>query len=327
MRSVPNPEVALSAGAVWFPQDADCLELSGSEALDFLNRMSTAELAHLPPGQSRATVFVTEKGRIKDVALVFRRDESTLELFCSPDAGAVLRQWLRRFIFLEDVRIAEPQRWYGAEVHGACAAAVLRDIGLEPPATCSWGTGVGTEWQGQTVRCACVPPFGEGAAYWLLTPHRGLLQEVLSRVAGEPLEAEQREALRLIAGRGRWGHEWSEEYNPWEAGLNELISTTKGCYIGQEVIARLETYGKVQRQLIRLWSAEPLPEPPLPLFAADQRVGSITSVAAVPWRRRWIALGYVRREWLQTSTFWTERNGSRIQLTAVGDTPHGGGAL
>ena len=68
----------------------------------------------------------------------------------------------------------------------------------------------------------------------------------------QPIGLEAMEALRVENGLPRWGHELGDAYNPLEAGLTGSVSWTKGCYIGQEVVARLWTYHKVQRYLVGL---------------------------------------------------------------------------
>jgi folate-binding protein YgfZ len=107
--------------------------------------------------------------------------------------------------------------------------------------------------------------------------------------AQEGADAEQLEALRIDAGTPRWGHELDESVLPAEAGLDEThVSFTKGCYPGQEPIARLHYRGRPNRRLRRLEveNAEPGDQ----ILLGEKVVGRVTS--AVPGK----ALGYVRRE-------------------------------
>lgn len=307
MSAKGNSAELLPGTFFWFQTAGELLELSGTDVLSFLHRMSTAEIAGLPLGQGRATVFVTEKGRIKDVGIVLHREPGNVEVFCSAGAGEELLAWLRRFRVLDDVRFHPPQRWGGAELHGAPSKELLTALGLPRVTPVHWGAGYAGEWRGYPLRCFRVPAFIPDSAYRLLVPEERSAQlwEALRECAGEPLTSEQVEALRIAAGHGRHGTEWTEEYNPWEAGLTELVSLTKGCYVGQEVIARLSTYDKVQRQLVRLYSPSSL-SAPAPLFASQRQVGILTSAAFDPWRRQWIALGYLRREWVWTQEFQLE---------------------
>jgi len=89
------------------------------------------------------------------------------------------------------------------------------------------------------------------------------------------------EFLRVLHSVPLHGHEIAESYNPYEVGLRDAISFTKGCYIGQEVIARLDTYGKVQKELRMLWSdSSDTPHAGTPVVADGQEAGVVTSSTA-----------------------------------------------
>ncbi|HKQ62979.1 MAG TPA: glycine cleavage T C-terminal barrel domain-containing protein, partial [Candidatus Polarisedimenticolaceae bacterium] len=103
------------------------------------------------------------------------------------------------------------------------------------------------------------------------------------------------ECWRVLRGVPAAGAELNEEHNPLEAGLWDAVSFDKGCYVGQEVVARLRTYDKVARRLVGLeFAAGTLPpERGTPLFDAGREVGSVTSALRLPGGRT-IALGYVK---------------------------------
>ncbi|GBD06396.1 Aminomethyltransferase [bacterium HR21] len=308
------------AALLWFSTAFDILCLEGPDALDFLNRMSTAELAHLPVGESRATVFTTEKGRIREVAIVVQREAGTLEVVCPAGRGESLLGWLQRFRFLEQLRLSPPQVWDGSELHGSGGGELLRRLGVPLPTQHHWGAGGAAFWRGIPLRCFWIPAYSGGEAYRILLPrgHGDQLRAALQEVLGEPSTADQVEAARILAGQGKPGAEWSEEYNPFEVGLGELVSLSKGCYIGQEVLARLETYGKVQRCLLRFQSREPIPVPAA-LSVGQQRIGTITSAAPVAELAGWVALGVVRREWMEAPSFTAETpEGRQIVLQRYG---------
>lgn len=88
---------------------------------------------------------------------------------------------------------------------------------------------------------------------------------------------------RIRAGLPKWGVDINEETIPWEAGLSEYVSTSKGCYTGQETIARIETYGRVARRLVKLIAVTDEPD----------SLESITSVTSAPPR---VALAMVKRD-------------------------------
>jgi folate-binding protein YgfZ len=122
---------------------------------------------------------------------------------------------------------------------------------------------------------------------------------VLSAV---PLEAtlgeEALELLRVEAGIPKFGVDMDEETIPNEAGLEaRAISYDKGCYIGQETIARIKTYGHVNRQLVQMvLTGESVPSRGDRIVAKDREVGQVTSAARSTRLGKLLALGYVRRD-------------------------------
>ena len=108
-----------------------------------------------------------------------------------------------------------------------------------------------------------------------------------------PLSAETYEILRIEAGVPAAESELTDAYNPLEAGLQAAISESKGCYTGQEIIARQITYDKVTRRLVGLTSAQEL-KVGCTVMSEDKRVGAVTSTAISP-RLGPIALAYIKR--------------------------------
>jgi folate-binding protein YgfZ len=103
------------------------------------------------------------------------------------------------------------------------------------------------------------------------------------------------EMVRIEQGVPVQGNELNEDANPLEAGLLDHISFNKGCYIGQEVVARLDTYDKVQRKLVGVsWNENAAPVERAPLRFDETEVGYTTSHARSPRLDRPVALAYVR---------------------------------
>ncbi|MGH7168309.1 MAG: glycine cleavage T C-terminal barrel domain-containing protein, partial [Nitrospiraceae bacterium] len=141
--------------------------------------------------------------------------------------------------------------------------------------------------------------------------------------AGEPMGlkpfgTEAREALRLEAGLPRAGADLTEEIVPPEANLEgKAFSLSKGCYPGQEVVARLDTYGSVRRRLVGLvLQDQVLPPKGAKLFSGEREVGWITSAARSPALKRVIAFGFPLRDFSTPGTALTvEIEGRRSDAT------------
>jgi folate-binding protein YgfZ len=112
------------------------------------------------------------------------------------------------------------------------------------------------------------------------------------------IDAESFKTLRVEAGMGILGAEWTDAYNPLEAGLLHNISFKKGCYVGQEVIARLDSYNKVSKRLTGFKSEREIPEG-AEIFADGKSVGKITTSAFSELLKSNAALGYIRSEFAQ----------------------------
>ena len=265
--------------------DPGVLRVSGEDRLDLLNRMSTNLLLHLTPGTGAVTVFTTPIGRIVEVARVLSQPEQVL-LLTAPGRAEPLRAWLQRHIFFQDkVSLAElTGPWSHWGIYGPQGLEVARAIAPELPAL---EPGAHVE-------------LPSGMAWSVLQPRPGfefaLQGEATQRAAaGWPTGAAEQqayEALRIEAGLPAAGREITSDAIPLEVGLWEAVSFSKGCYIGQEIIARMESRGRQARQLagVRLEQAA---EPGASLRQGNSLQGSLTSVAASP-RLGWIGLAVVR---------------------------------
>ena len=265
--------------------DPGVLQVGGEDRLDLLNRMSTNQLLHLTPGTGAVTVFTTPIGRIVEVARVLSQPEQVL-LLTAPGRAEPLRAWLQRHIFFQDkVSLAElTGPWSHWGIYGPQGLEVARAIAPELPAL---EPGAHVE-------------LPSGMAWSVLQPRPGfefaLQGEATQRAAaGWPTGAAEQqayEALRIEAGLPAAGREITSDAIPLEVGLWEAVSFSKGCYIGQEIIARMESRGRQARQLagVRLEQAA---EPGASLRQGNSLQGSLTSVAASP-RLGWIGLAVVK---------------------------------
>jgi folate-binding protein YgfZ len=252
--------------------------LDGSDAFDFLHRMSTNDFRTIGDGQSRRTVIVNEKGRVVDLVTVVRTGGRTIVLGGAGSSGP-LAAWFERFIIMDDVKVSlfadlpVIPALYGPDAHGS--------ICLEP------GAGI-------VVRedLGRIPGYLVLPATLLTGPTPAEQAADFSNV--KPIDLSTLEVVRIEEQVPAIGRELGPDVNALEAGLKPFISFSKGCYIGQEVIARLDTYKKL-RTIIAQFSidagSERAPSPG-PLLQEGREAGRITSTAYSPLHRGWIGLGF-----------------------------------
>ena len=245
------PLVALTENA-GFTDRSDCgrLWITGAEALDLLNRLTTNNLETLPDGTARSTVLTNGDARVLD-HLRLAAVDSGIWCIASPDRAEAVAEWIDLYTFGEDITVVDMSADTAQlTVAGPLAADALASAGYPVPAL----DGVSTS--GDAVVIAS--PFGAHPAYDVLLPVADAeLAKAALRAAAEEVSAEAFEAYRIAQGVPAYGAEFGAFNNPLEARLLGSISDDKGCYTGQEVIARLQTYRKVQRLLMSFTSDAP----------------------------------------------------------------------
>jgi folate-binding protein YgfZ len=235
----------------------DYVAVNGPEAIAYVNRMVSNDVGAIAVGGSCEALLLTAKARIIAPLIVFRRAEEDLLLLTEPGLGAAVRATLARM-----------------RLRAKCT------IELETHTSAIF---LGTDEGGLPCR-----DFGVAAV------------EVIDGEApagAEAIEPEELERLRILAGTPRWGHELDDRVLPAEAGLEaHAISFTKGCYPGQEPVARLHHRGHPNRALrvLALGRGE-VPAYDSELTLGDKVIGRVTSAAADP-AHGVIALAYVRHE-------------------------------
>jgi folate-binding protein YgfZ len=284
------------AAALHDRSHAGRLRAAGKDALDLLHRLSTNAVRDLAPGQGAPTVLTTDRGRILDLVTVVNLGSHVL-LLTSPGAQQTVAQWLDKYTIMEDLTVTDVTAATAllCVLGPGSRAAVEQAAGLDLAGLPPWHA-----LQGQAAGQALWVirhPLGELPG-WCLVVDSAAAAPVWQafREAGLPaLGQEAYQALRVVQGVPALGAELGEEYNPLEAGLIGAISFTKGCYIGQEVIARLDSYHRVQKHLAALRFAGGAQAVPGGELRRDgQTVGTVTSVAPAAVAGEPAGLGYVR---------------------------------
>jgi tRNA-modifying protein YgfZ len=235
------------------------LRVTGPDRLDFVQRLSTNDLRPLERGQGLPTVLTNPLGRIIALITVYAHVD-VLYLRSAPGQAAAVKRYLMNMIFYNDhvqVEDAGPEVAHFALFgpKGADVLAGLFDLHETKPV--AWLPTAPYSWA--QVRLAGVPlmlqrggPLDRAA--WLLVVPLASALSLWQTLAGllPVLDAETQEVLRVEAGLPAWDHELNDQVTPLEAGLLSAISYSKGCYTGQEIIARQTNYDKVTRRLAGL---------------------------------------------------------------------------
>lgn len=279
--------------------------LTGADRQAFLNGQVTADVQALASGQGCRAALVNAKGRIQADLQVWRLPEEILIDF-DPGYAATVARRLEAYLIAEDVQVIDVSGDYGlVSVLGPMAHAVIARLG-GPAAPTHPGSIVGHShpvfgemYVGQTSRSGAV-------ALDVFAPVNALpelaerLREWVGSAGGRWVGWDALETARIEAGVPRFGVDMDESNLAPETGIErDAISYRKGCYVGQEVIARIRTYGQVAKALRGLELPEVLPRLPRSgdkLEADGQEVGSVTSAVFSPRCGRAVAMGYVRRE-------------------------------
>ena len=248
----------LSPRALW--------RLNGPDAERYLNGQVTNDVTHLTDGRAFYAAICTAKGRMEgDVTIAFHNKEYYL------DADTVLRETLgarlEKYLIADDAVFEDVSDfWHLSHV-----------FGVTPPAPPHTGFLVANHRFG-------LP----GHDIWMSGPGAAIF--------GDSVPPDVLETLRLESGLPKWGAELTPNTLPPEAGprMLDAISYTKGCYVGQETIARLKSVGHVNRTLVLLKSeSDKFPAPDAKLMLGEKESGAVTSSGFSPRLEKGLALGYV----------------------------------
>jgi len=276
------------------------LRLSGPDALDFLHRISTNDLNQLVLKMVCDTIFTSPKGRIIDYCRILRDDESYL-LISSHFGTAHIREWLSRFIIMEEVELRDVSEEYlWLTLAGPDSCRFIRSLGS--PDVAERDEQAWMVYEDLAIPALLNQNYKVPAYNLCLPADRAFevmdwLHQNLKVFGGRLMGHKAFEVLRITSGAPEYGSELSEEYNPHETRLLRAVSFTKGCYTGQEVIARLDAYDKVQKYLMIIEADQPLPdEKALPVYYGGEIIGRLTSHALDPRTRASVGLAFVDRE-------------------------------
>ena len=271
------------------------LRLRGEDRARFLHNQSTNDIQSLKAGQGCDTVFVNSTGRNIDLVTAYMQDQEIL-LMVSPQQNQTLFNWMDRYIFpFDKVELKDLTGDYaiftliGEKSKECLAQWIDRDFLNLPEYSHQTITIEDTEVI-VTVGCNL-----KITGYNLIVPQEKAASVWSKLGEKQPLliGSQGFETLRIHQGRPKPEAELTTEYNPLESGLWQAISFDKGCYIGQETIARLNTYKGVKQRLWGIKLNQPIdPETETVITVGEEKIGKITSYSQT--ENEYFALGYIR---------------------------------
>ncbi len=302
------------------------LKIGGSDRASFLQGIITNDVGDIKLGDGIHAAILTIKGRIiADFILLAFAEAFILETEAS--VSEKLRTTLSRYKIREKVAIEQSYEIGSIAVQGPKSPHLIKKITGKPlPELKTYNhTQIQLHEDWVTIRKQSIT----GETGYILTTSQTALQEIWEKLlkAGiefslQPVGYEASESLRIEAGLPRYGFDLSEENIPLEIEKEDMISFTKGCYVGQEVVARLKFLGQANKHLKGLLLAsEAIPTHNSRITQDQKEFGRVTSSTYSPSLKQPIALAYLRREYCTPGTqVMVESNGREFPAT-VADLP------
>ncbi len=292
------------------------IRVTGTDRIAFLHNILSQDIRSLTVGQGAYAALLTGTGRVQADLFVFIFPDFVL-LDAEKGLEAKIMECLDKLLITEDVQLESASSvWAHLSLQGPEAAARLKDLAFDPG-----------PWQPlthQTLNFESVPLYlihrthtGE-TGFDVLVPSEksAALKAVLKNKDSSLLEIGEaaHEILRIEAGILRYGQDITEEMILPETGLEEIAaSETKGCYPGQEVVAKVKTYGRRNRKITGLiFEPEARPEAGMAVQSEGKAVGTITSAAFSPALQRPVALALLQAGFFEAGKKLISAAGSAV---------------
>jgi folate-binding protein YgfZ len=307
-QDISSGYAALRDGAALLEREMGRLLLRGADRRAYLQGLLTNDIAALVPGTGCYAAMLTAQGRmIADMRVLELGDAILLDV--PRDLAAPLGAHLERFVFAEDVQIEDISHSRSAlGVYGPRAIDVLQSAPID-------GGAPGALFASTRVRIAgrdallvrSDEPGVAGFDVLIARDDTGPVRSALAAAGAIVASDADVEAVRIESGRPRFGADMDTDTIPLEAGLEErAISRVKGCYVGQEVIVRVQDrgHGRVAKRLVGLTfdASAPVPSRGTLIHSAGREIGRLTSAIWSPSLARPIALAYVARDFVDAGT-------------------------
>ncbi|KAJ0710637.1 putative aminomethyltransferase [Helianthus annuus] len=273
------------------------IRVSGEDRIKFLHNQSTANFEALSEGGGCDTVFVTPTARTIDLAQAWIM-KTAVTLVVSPETSKSISEMLNKYIFfgdnLEIQDISDKTCLFA--LAGPKSNQVMMDLNLGDLIGQPYGSHKHYNVGGNPVTVAVGSVISEEGFSLLMSPSAaGLIWKTILSHGATPMGSNALEIYRIRQGRPAPGSELTDEFNVLEAGLWNSISLNKGCYKGQETVARLITYDGIKQKLWGIQLLSPV-EPGSSITVDGKKVGKLTSYTAGKGGNEHFGLGYIKKK-------------------------------
>jgi folate-binding protein YgfZ len=281
------------------------INVSGSEAAQFLNGLITNDIKTLEEGMWMPAAFPNVQGRLLASVRVLHHSNGFL-FDTEPAASEAVQKTLERFTMAGDFHVTDLTGTLAAiTVQGPNASEIIERVLGTDAAQVNRGRLVETTWKEHVVTVIRASHTAEdGFDLFVAAPDAAFLWEELSIAGAEPVGLEALDILRTEAGLPVYGIDVDASNVVLEAGLDEAVSFTKGCYIGQEIIARIHWRGHVAKKIAGvILDKQAIIRPDDKLRSIEgKEIGRVTSTCVSPTLQRTISLCMVKYDYLAAGT-------------------------
>lgn len=305
----------------WFKLDAEStFEMSGKDAVSFLQGMVSNDVKSLKDGEGCYAACLTPTGKMLSDLRIYGLSNRLLILLPKKEKTKILSH-LDQFIFTEEVLFKDlEQETELFSLQGPISEKHLSDLGGKAP-ECELHRHGTFQAGGISIHAFAATHTGE-KGFDLLVSKKDVprFMEMLQASSQWEIGEATQEILRIEAGIPRYGIDMDESTLPLEAGLERAISYNKGCYVGQEVIARIKYIGHTNRILVGLTLTGPSSKGDK-ILHQEETVGTVTSPCYSPKVESFIALAMVRREMAKKELPLTVQTGEGPSKAIVSPLP------
>jgi len=305
------------------------IELRGKDVLDFLHRITTNSVKELPKEGICKTIFTSEKGRIIDASIVLNFEDHQL-LVCSSANKLKVKNWIEKYIIADDVKVTDtPEKYVLLQLSGPHAESFLTLI-------CGNILNIILPDRFRVINAEGMLFFiaklinSKGTPiFWILSDNINgkrmisFMNDMKGPFDFNFVGEDAWNSYKVEQGIPSAPNEINDRFNPNELNMLDMISFSKGCYIGQEVIARLKTYDKVQKRLYGVVFDEHLDHnDKFTLYDdEDNEVGFVTSTAFSNKLNKYIGIGIIRNSFLEDGIQLTAKNPSKTLKVTLHSLP------